>query len=147
MLDSDPLRLEVNFLIGEAYEILAEEAESRDEKEQYYQKAIEALQAELALTPPVNDPSLSPDEANNAHTHWLLAEIYEKQGEYDEAMGALESYLKATTWHSDVLPWRIPLAEKKIEQLRSMMKAESKEIFLEKRIPSRGRIRSAAPSE
>ena len=147
VLDSDPLRLEVNFLIGEAHEILAEEAKSQDEKEQYYQKAIEALQAELALTPPVNDPSLSPDEANNAHTHWLLAEIYEKQGQYDEAIGALESYLKATTWHSDVLPWRIPLAEKKIEQLRDMVTAASTGILRRPRIPSRGRIRRAAPSE
>ncbi len=147
VLDSDPLRLEVNFLIGEAYEILAEEAESQDEKEQYYRKAIEALQAELALTPPVDDPSLSPDEANNAHTHWLLAEIYEKQGEYGEAIGAFESYLKATEWHSDVLPWRIPLAEKKIEELRDMVTAESRGISLTVRTPSRGRVRRAAPSE
>ena len=85
----------------------------------------------------VNDPSLSPDEANNAHTHWLLAEIYEKQERYDEAIAAFENYLKATRWHSDVLPWRIPLAEKKIEELAEAKAAQNP---VGRRAP-RGRIR------
>ena len=137
VLEIDPMRLEVNFLIAEAYEIAAEEAETEAEKEELYDKAIEAAHAELALTPPVNDPSLSPDEANNAHAHWLLAELYEKQESYDEAIAAFQSYLKATRWHSDVLPWRIPLAEKKIEELAEAKAAQSPA----RRMVHRGRVR------
>ena len=137
VLEIDPLRLEVNFLIAEAYEIAAEQAATEAEKEELYEKAIEAAQAELALTPPVNDPSLSPDEANNAHTHWLLAEVYEKQERYAEAIGAFQDYLKATRWHSDVLPWRIPLAEKKIEELAQAKLAQNPA----GRATHRGRVR------
>ena len=138
VLEIDPLRLEVNFLIGEAYEILAEELEDQTEKIEAYEKAIEALNAELALTPPINDVSLSPDEANNAHTHWLLAEIYEKLGKYDEAIEAFENYLKATRWHGDVLPWRIPLAAKKIEELAELKSVPAGRAL---RMPARGRVR------
>ena len=118
VLEIDPLRLDVHFLIAEAFEFLAEETADKQERTELYLKANEELRAELALTPPVNDPKLSPDEANNAHTHWLLAEIHEKLDEYDEAIEAFENYLKATRWHSDVFPWRVQLAEKKIEELR-----------------------------
>ena len=118
VLQIDPLRLEVNFLIGEAYLFAAEDATDKDEKKAAYLKAIEALKAELALTPAPTDARLSPDTANNAHTHWLLAEAYEALEMYDAAVQSLTNYLAATRWHSDVLPWRIPLAEKKITELR-----------------------------
>ena len=141
VLEIDPLRLDVRFLIAEAYEFLAEETADKQEQTELYLKAIEELRGELALTPPVNDPKLSPDEANNAHTHWLLAEIYEKLEKYDEAIEAFENYLKATRWHSDVLPWRLQLAEKKIEELRGMAGAQAADGLVRSVAPSRARVR------
>ena len=144
VLEIDPLRLDVHFLIAEAYEFLAEETADEQEQTELYLKAIEELRAELVLTPPVNDPELSPDQANNAHTHWLLAEIHEKLDEYNEAIEAFENYLKATRWHSDVLPWRIQLAEKKIEELLDRMaKAELAGDGVARATPARSRVRAA----
>ena len=143
VLEIDPLRLEVHFLIAEAFEFLAEETADKQEQTELYLKAIEELRAELALTPPVSDPKLSPDEANNAHTHWLLAEIHEKLDNYNEAIEAFENYLKATRWHSDVLPWRIQLSQKKIEELRDRMaKAELAGDGVAPVAPSRARVRA-----
>ena len=143
VLEIDPLRLEVHFLIAEAFEFLAEETADKQERTALYWKAIEEFQAELALTPPVDDPGLSPDQANNAHTHWLLAEIHEKLGGYNEAIEAYENYLKATRWHSDVLPWRIQLAEKKIEELRGMVQAQAVSAPAGRTAPGRARVRAA----
>ena len=147
VLEIDPLRLEVHFLIAEAFEFLAEETADKQERTALYWKAIEEFQAELALTPPVDDPGLSPDQANNAHTHWLLAEIHEKLGGYNEAIEAYENYLKATLWHSDVLPWRIQLAEKKIEELRGMVQAQAVSAPAGRTAPSRARARAAPRSQ
>ena len=47
-----------------------------------------------------------------AHTHWALASIHEKLEDTASAIAEYELYLKATKWHSDVYPWRIPLAKK-----------------------------------
>ncbi len=121
VLDIDPMRLDVNLLIGEAWEVIGE----RDHydpvlREQAYRNAIAAFNAELALTP-IPDPSISPDEATDSLVHWLLAHLYEELEEYPEALENFESYLKATKWHSDVLPWRIPLAEKKVEELKQIV--------------------------
>ena len=144
VLEIDPLRLEVHFLTAEAYEFLAEETADEQERTELYLKAIEELRAELALTPPADNPELSPDQANNAHTHWLLAEIHEKLDNYNEAIEAFENYLKATRWHSDVLPWRIQLAEKKIEELRDRMaKAELTGDGVAPATPARARVRAA----
>jgi len=123
VLEIDPMRLEVNLLIAEAYVFEAEEAADEVAKEAAYQNALEALDAELALTPTVDDENLSPDRANNSHVHWLRAEIYEKSEMYPEAIEALRSYLAASRWHSDVLPWRIPLAEKKIDKMQQALGA------------------------
>ena len=117
VLDIDPLRLEVNLLIGEAYEVIAEAANDPAEKRVAYEAAIKAFQAELALTP-VGDPSITPDTAHNAKVHWLLGDVYEKLGEPNDAVKEFELYLAATRWHSDVLPWRIPLAKKRVAKLR-----------------------------
>ena len=124
VLQIDPRRLEVNKLIGEAFEISAEKAQSSDksdgERERFYRQAIAAYQAELDLSPVTPQSiSLTGDEANNAHTHWALAGIYEKLADGKSAISEYELYLKATKWHSDVYPWRIPLARKKIEQLNA----------------------------
>lgn len=111
VLEIDPLRLEVNQMIGEVYMIQAD-----------YSKAVAAFQAELALSPVTPQTiALTGDEANNAHTHWALAGAYAKLGQYGEAINQLEDYLKATKWHSDVYPWRIALASKRIEQFRSRL--------------------------
>lgn len=147
VLEIDPLRLDVRFLIAEAYEFLAEETADKQEQTELYLKAIEELRGELALTPPVNDPKLSPDEANNAHTHWLLAEIYEKLDKYDDAIEAFENYLKATRWHSDVLPWRVQLAEKKIEELSSGAKSQLIRAPAGPAAPGRARVRVPSRSQ
>jgi len=116
----DPRRLEVNNLIGEAYRISAEKSESDDARDSFYRQAIAAYQAELALSPITPQTiSLTGDQANNAHTHWALASIHEKLADAPSAVSEYELYLKATKWHSDVYPWRIPLARKKIEQLNA----------------------------
>ena len=146
VLEIDPLRLDVRFLIAEAYEILAEETADKQKQTEIYVKAIEELRAELALTPPVSDPKLSPDEANNAHTHWLMAEIYEKLDQHNEAIEAFANYLQATRWHSDVLPWRLQLAEKKIEELRGMVNAQAVNASAGRTAPSRARTRAPARS-
>lgn len=123
VLEIDPLRLEVSLLIAEAYVVEAEEATDDISKKAAYQNALGALDDELALTPTVDDENLSPDRANNSHVHWLRAEIYEKSEMYPQAIEALQSYLAASRWHSDVLPWRIPLAEKKIAKLQQAVGA------------------------
>jgi tetratricopeptide (TPR) repeat protein len=120
VLQIDPRRLEVNSLIGEAYRISAEKAESSDERQRLYRQAIAAYQAEIDLSPVTPQTiSLTGDEANNAHAHWSLAGIHEKLADRQSAISEYELYLKATKWHSDVYPWRIPLARKKIEQLNA----------------------------
>ncbi|MBI4473671.1 MAG: hypothetical protein HY646_13470 [Acidobacteria bacterium] len=119
VLQIDPLRLEVHALIGEAFIEEAEHAGTAAERERLYEEALEAFRAELALSP-VTPLSirLTGDEANNAQVHWLMAEVFEKLHHNTEAIASLENYLKAARWHSDVYPWRIPLAQRKIEQLR-----------------------------
>ena len=107
VLAIDPQRLEVNFLIGETYK----------EKEKY-EEALDAFRAELALSPITGTTILlTGDEANNAHTHYEMGAIYQELERFEEAIEAYRNYLKATRWHSDVYPWRIPLVRKKIEQL------------------------------
>ncbi len=120
--DIDPQRLEVNALIGEAYEFLGDEASDPEAKEAHYLEAVRALNAELALSPVTElTRRLTGDEANNAHAHWMLARIQEKLNNHPEALFGLDQYLKATRWHSDVYPWRIPLAERRMEQLRARL--------------------------
>ena len=118
VLDIDPLRLEVNLLIGEAYEVIAEAANDPVEKRRAYEAAINSFHAELALTP-LGAPSITPDKAHNAKVHWLLGDVYERLDRSQDAINELELYLEATRWHSDALPWRIPLAKKRIAKLRN----------------------------
>ena len=117
VLQIDPLRLEINALIGEAYMKEAEEAPAA-EKPALLAKAVDAFKAELALSPVTSSMiQLTGDEANNAQVHWALAEAYEKLSKPTDAVAELNLYLKATKWHSDTYPWRIELAKKKIEEL------------------------------
>jgi tetratricopeptide (TPR) repeat protein len=118
VLEIDPLRLEIHALIGEAYVIEAEHAHSEEEAHEAYLKAIEEFKKELELSPVTAEfTALTGDEANNAHIHFEMAEVYEHLGEHEEAIHSFENYLKATKWHSDVYPWRIPLVQKKLEAL------------------------------
>ena len=122
VLRIDPQRLEVNSLMGEAYTASAGRASTGSERSRLYSQAIAAYQAELALSPVTPQTiALTGDEANNAHTHWALAGIYEKLEDPASAIAEYELYLKATKWHSDVYPWRIPIARKKIGQLRASL--------------------------
>src|SRR6202163_2060161 len=122
VLQIEPQRLEVNTLIGAAYETSAGRAKTGSERRRLYSQAIAAYQAELALSPvTAQTTALTGDEANNAHTHWALAGIYEKLEEPASAIAEYELYLKATKWHSDVYPWRIPIAQKKIGLLRATL--------------------------
>ncbi len=120
VLQIDPQRLEVHALIGEAYVEAASETPDLGQKDALRQKAISVFKQELALSP-VTPLSirLTGDEANNAQVHWSLAEVYEAMGRKADAAAELGEYLKASKWHSDTYPWRITLAEKKIEELRS----------------------------
>lgn len=115
----DPIRLGVNELIGDTYVIEAEQAAGNATQQQAdYQSAIQAYQAELALSPvtPI-ETKLTDDQANDAHVHWKLAHIYETLGQNTNAVAQYQQYLLATKWHSDVYPWRISLAKVKIQQL------------------------------
>lgn len=118
VLKIDPLRLGVNELIGDTYSMEAEQATDPTQQQTDYQDAIQAYQAELALSPVTSqETTLTADQANDAHTHWKLAKIYETLGQNTNAVNEYQQYLLATQWHSDVYPWRIPLAKAKIQQL------------------------------
>jgi tetratricopeptide (TPR) repeat protein len=116
----DPLRLDVNALIGETYKIKAEQATDALVQQTAYQNAILAFQAELALSPvTATTIAQTGDQANNAHVHWELAEIYETLGMNANEKSELQAYLLATQWHSDTYPWRIALAQAKIQTLNA----------------------------
>jgi tetratricopeptide (TPR) repeat protein len=107
VLRIDPLRLGVNALIGQTYA-----------QEGLYQEAVTAYRTELALSPvtPVST-RLTGDEANNAHVHWALADLYSKLDDSKNEMTELDLYLKATKWHSDTYPWRIKIAQTRMQKL------------------------------
>ncbi len=117
VLNIDPLRLGVNQLIGDVYRIVADQATSDDDRTSARKSAVAAYQAEIALSPvtPLS-VKLTADEANNAHTHWALADVYRALGDPAEAC-ELGLYLKATKWHSDTYVWRIALAQTKLSNL------------------------------
>jgi tetratricopeptide (TPR) repeat protein len=108
VLKIDPLRLNVNAMLGETLAKIGQ-----------YDQAITAYRAELALSPvtPLSK-SLTGDEANNAHVHWALAEIYHTLGRGPAQAAELELYLKATRQHSDTYAWRIQLAKNRLAKLR-----------------------------
>jgi len=114
----DPLRLDVNGLLGEVYVIQAQSASTPGAQQAAYASAIAAFKAELALSPvsPAYTATTG-DEANNAHVHWELAEVYQKLNRPSDQMQELNLYLKATKWHSDTYPWRIQLAQTMIGRL------------------------------
>ena len=42
-------------------------------------------------------------------------------GRHEDVMESVKNYLKATKWHSDVYPWRIILAQKKIQEFSNTL--------------------------
>ena len=87
----DPLRLGVHAAIGEAYVIMAEKA-NQSQAPGLYQQAVTEYKAELALSPVTAlQIQVTGDEANNAHVHWALAEVYEKLHQASDEMNELES--------------------------------------------------------
>jgi tetratricopeptide (TPR) repeat protein len=114
----DPLKLGINSLIGETYVIEAQQTTDPTAQQQAYANAIQAFQAELALSPVTPQTIvLTGDLANNAHVHWALSEIYQALAQPSNAVSELQLYLQATQWHSDVYPWRIALANTLIKTL------------------------------
>ncbi len=118
VLQIDGLRLGVNAFIGEAYELKAKNSADQTSKDAFLEKAIEAYQAELALSPVTADyTALTGDKANNAHVHWSLSEIYGELGDKAHQATELQAYLDATQWHSDTYAWRIQLAKTRLAKL------------------------------
>lgn len=121
VLTIDPLKLGVNRLIGETYAVEAQQTWDLTAQQQDYQNAVQAFQAELALSPVTpQTTALTGDQANNAHVHWELAQVYEALGQNSNAASEYQQYLLATQWHSDVYPWRTDLANKKIQSLHAV---------------------------
>lgn len=118
VLQIDALRLGINFLLGEAYEVKAEKAADEGSKEAFLEKAIEAFEAEIELSPVTPEyTALTGDKANNAHVHWALGEIYAELGNKTREAEELQAYLDATQWHSDTYAWHIPLAKARLVKL------------------------------
>jgi tetratricopeptide (TPR) repeat protein len=116
----DPLKLGINTLIGDTYVIEAQQTTDTTAQAQAYASAIQAYQAELALSPVTAQTiALSGDQANNAHVHWALAQIYQTLGQSANQLSELQLYVQATQWHSDVYPWRIMLANNLIKTLKA----------------------------
>ncbi len=118
VLRIDPLRMGVNSMLGETYVKIARQAADDMTRGDSYNRAISAYRAELALSPVTAlSIQLTGDLANNAHVHWALAEIYRALGRQSEQANELDLYLKATRQHGDTYAWRIPLAQKRLQQL------------------------------
>lgn len=119
VLNIDPLRLGVNQLIGDTYQVIAQQADNDDDASAALQSSAAAYNREIELSPvtPLS-VELTGDLANNAHTHWALAGVYKALGDAHEAC-ELDLYLKATKWHSDTYPWRIQLAQTRLANLTS----------------------------
>jgi len=114
----DPLRLEMNAMIGEALVEMGDRASAETGQQRFYEAAVNAFKAELELSPVTPEAvQWTGDQANNAQVHWELADVYEKLDRKSDATSELALYLAATQWHSDTYPWRIALAEKRIEGL------------------------------
>jgi tetratricopeptide (TPR) repeat protein len=115
----DPMRLGVNAAIAAVYVSMAQAATDATQAPGLYRSAITAYQAEIALSPVTPlQTQLTTDTANNAHVHWALAQIYQALNEPTEESSELGLYLAATKWHSDTYPWRITLAQSRMERLR-----------------------------
>jgi tetratricopeptide (TPR) repeat protein len=120
VLAIDPLHLGVHAAIGETYVTMAEQATDPTTVPGLYQQAITQYNLEIALSPVTPlQTQVTGDTANNAHVHWALAEIYETLNQPANEMSELSLYLQATKWHSDTYPWRIQLAQIRMQQAQA----------------------------
>ena len=120
----DPLRLGVHAAMAEVYVTMAGQATDAAQVPALYQQAITEWKLELSLSPVTPlQVQVTGDEANNAHVHWAMAEIHEKLVQPSDEMIELDLYLKATRWHSDTYPWRIKLAQKRMEKAQAAAEA------------------------
>jgi len=120
VLQIDPLRLDVNALIAQTYVLKAQASTDPAMQTTNYQNAVQFYQAELALSPVTTVVTAQTgDTANNEHVHWELAEVYQALGDNVSAKSEYSLYLAASQWHSDVYPWRIALAQKRISTLKA----------------------------
>lgn len=118
VLKIDALRANVNALIGQTYALQGDAATDPSQQTAFYQQAIAAYKAELALNPVTAlYTQLTGDTANNAHVHWEMSEIYAKMGDKASQGASLQDYLKATMWHSDTYPLRIQLAQTRLKNM------------------------------
>jgi len=118
VLTIDPLHLGVHAAIAQVYTNMAATETVAANATADYNQAITEYQAELALSPVTPaTTALTGDEANNAHVHWALAEIYRTMGNSLQETSELNLYLKATQWHSDTYPWHITLAKARLAAL------------------------------
>jgi tetratricopeptide (TPR) repeat protein len=123
VVNIDPLRLGVHTAIAEVYSAMAAQETDATKAQSLYSQAVTEFNAELALSPVTPlETQLTGDEANNAHVHWDLAEIYAKLNQPANETNELNLYLKATKWHSDTYPWRIQLAQKRLANAQAIRK-------------------------
>jgi tetratricopeptide (TPR) repeat protein len=127
VLQIDPLRLGVNAMIGGVYQNIARDSGDPVAQRAALQQAVEAYEAELALSPvtPLSI-SLTGDLANNAHVHWSLSEVYQQLGDSANVAHELTLYLQATQWHSDTYAWRIQLAQSRLAKAQTQVQAATK---------------------
>lgn len=127
VLTIDPLKLSVHAAIAEVYTEMAAEEKLPANATADYNQAVTEYQAELALSPVTPaTTALTGDQANNAHVHWDLAEIYRTIGNTAQEASELDLYLKATQWHSDTYPWRITLAKARLAAMNSASALKTK---------------------
>lgn len=108
ILEESPFHQGVPFLLGEVFEVehkiysaLGNTAKSKES----FDEAVKYFKEELKLAP------------GSQRTHYVLAELLEEEGDTQEALAHLDTYLCQAKLHSDTEPFRILKARKKREEL------------------------------
>jgi tetratricopeptide (TPR) repeat protein len=108
ILEESPFHQGVPFLLGEVFEVEHEiyRAMGNTEKaEETLAEALKYFKEELKLAP------------GSQRTHYVLAELLAEEGETQEALAHLDTYLCQAKLHSDTEPFRILKARKKRGEL------------------------------
>jgi tetratricopeptide (TPR) repeat protein len=108
VLEESPFQQGVAFLLGEVFEVehqIYQEMGNTQKAAQALADAVKYFREELKLAPA------------NQRSHYALAELLEEEGETQEALAHLETYLCQAKLHSDTEPWRILKARKKRNEL------------------------------
>lgn len=109
ILEEAPFHQGIHFKRGEAYE--HKHAITHDPDD--LAKAEAAFRAELALAP------------NSQRTHFALAQLFRKENRLQEAIDALDAYLRQAKWHSDPYPFRILKARQLRQELAAALASAS----------------------